>query len=66
MVFKFSSLSPDLINGTGNFAAFDNGSAPPLMVQGTFHFKPTGGESVEIDKLKAAAKAVLLQAANEL
>jgi hypothetical protein len=66
VAFKFNSLSPDLINGTGNFAAFDNASTPPTMVQGTFHFKPTGGEAVEVDKLKAAAKAVLLQAANEL
>ena len=66
MAFKFSMLSPDLINGIGNFAAFDQESIPPLTVQGSFHFKPTGCESVEMDKLKAAAKAVLQKALNEL
>jgi hypothetical protein len=59
-------LSPDLINGTGIFFASDNAATPPKMVQGTFHFTPRGGEAVELNKLKAAAKAVFQLALNEL
>ena len=40
--------------------------APPKMVQGTFPFSPSGGEGHEHDKVLAAAKAILQQAANEL
>jgi len=66
MAFTISTLSVDLQNGTANFAAFDQASTPPKMVQGTFPFTPAGGEAREREKVLAAAKAVLQQAANEL
>jgi hypothetical protein len=67
VTFKIQSLSVDLVNGTANFAAFDQASQPPTMVQGTFPFTPAGGgEGHEHDKVLAAAKAVLQQAASEL
>jgi hypothetical protein len=66
MAFTIANLSVDLQNGTANFAAFDQASTPPKMVQGTFPFIPGGGEAHERDKVLAAAKAILQQAASEL
>lgn len=66
MTFGFTQLGPDLINGTGNFAAFDNSTASGEMIRGSFHFELADGEVVDLEKLKAAAKAMLMKAANEL
>jgi hypothetical protein len=69
VTFKIQNLSVDLVNGTANFAAFDQPTPPAIqgaMVQGTFPFIPSGGEDHERDKVLAAAKAALQKCLNEI
>lgn len=66
MTFGFTRLAPDLVSGTASFAAFDGSTVSGDMIQGSFHFELVDGEPVDIEKLKAAAKAMLMKAAKEL
>lgn len=66
MAFTITQLAPDLIDGTGYLAAYYKDAAPEESIRATFIFKPTNGEAVRIDAMKAAAKAFLIRVANEL
>lgn len=66
MTFGFTRLAPDLVSKTADFSAFDGSTVSGQMIQGSFYFDFADGEVVEFEKLRAAAKAMLLKAANEL
>jgi hypothetical protein len=67
---KATNINVDLLNKSANLVAIDQippapGQAPN-MVQVNFHFDPPPAEGLEKDKAIAAAKAILLRAANEI